>query len=82
MSIDCVGMGLIPGSSWHRAEYSPGYRSRIGAVVVELTSVEARRPGIKRGKWSHVASKANCRETTTKKCARDCHRYHSLSDCS
>ena len=81
MNIDSVEMGLIPGCSWHRAVYSPSYRSRIGTVVVELTSVVARRLGVKRGKWSRVASKAKCRETTTE-CARDCHRYHSLSEWS
>ena len=80
MSIDSIEMSLIPACSWRRAKYSLGYGSRIGAVVVELTSVEARRPGVKRGKWSRVASKAKCRETTTKKCASDCYRYHSLSD--
>ena len=70
MSIDSVGMSLIPACSWHRAENSPGDRSRIGAVVVELTSLVARRLGVKRGKWSRVASKAKCRETTIKKCAK------------
>ena len=70
MSIDSVGMSIIPGCSWRRAEYSPGYRSRIGAVVVELTSVGARRPGVKRGRWCHVVSKAKWGETTTKKCAK------------
>ena len=78
MNIDSVGISLIPACSWCRAasEYSPGYRSRMGAVVVELTSVEARRPGVKRRKWSRVVSKAKCRETITKKCPRDYHRYH------
>ena len=50
MSIDTVGMILILACSWRRAQYSLGYRSRIGAVVVELTSVQARRLGVKRGK--------------------------------
>ena len=70
MSIDSVGMSLIPACSWRRAEYSLKNRTRISKVVVELTSGEARRPDVKRGKWSCVASKAKCRETTTKKCAK------------
>ena len=51
-------------------------------MVVKLTSVVSRRPGVKKGKLSCFASKAKCQETTTKKCARDCHRYHSLSEWS
>ena len=39
---------------------------------------------MKRGKCGvgRVASKTKCRETTTMNCARDCHRYHSLSEWS
>ena len=50
MSIDSVGMSLIPACSGPRARYSLGYRSRIGQVVVELTFGEARRLAVMKGK--------------------------------
>ena len=53
-------MSLIPACSWRRAEYAPGYRSRIGGVVVELTSGEGRRPGVKRGSVESRRVKAKC----------------------
>ena len=46
MSIDSVGMILIPACSWRQAEYPPGKRSRIGEVVVELPCGEAWKPGV------------------------------------
>ena len=85
MSIDSVGMSPIPACSWHRAEYSPVYGSRIGEVVVELTSGKARRPGVNRGKWSCVALRQMLSAEKPQQrsvLSRDCHRYYSLSDWS
>ena len=54
-------------------------------MVVELTSGKARRPGVKRGKWSCVALRQRPSAEKPQQrsvLSRDCHRYHSLSDWS
>jgi len=76
MSINAIGMYLIPASSWSRAQKPPGVRFRMGCVVVVeyyaeclgiwMLRVMMREENIESDDERivcHVACEAKCRET-------------------